>query len=209
MLIFPDETNYRVIVKQGETMKHLETIKGFIRNKQLLLMYTSFVYGGVCFALFFQEAFAVLAFQSRPFSNMTFIENESHEWINGSSPNDSPRDFRMRSFSSPFSSINPSMLLFYLFGGTFAIANGIFLHKSIDKKKEIKSKFSVMEKLLTKEEKRIVELLRDGNGEVLQSEITRNLSLSRLKVHRILTRLEKKGIIEKHPYGMTNKIFLK
>lgn len=47
-----------------------------------------------------------------------------------------------------------------------------------------------------------------NNGELTQSDLVRKTKLSKVKVHRIVKRLESLGIVSKYPYGITNKIKL-
>ena len=66
----------------------------------------------------------------------------------------------------------------------------------------------VMDSMITPDEKAVIEELSLGGGALTQSEIVRRTALSKVKVHRILRRLEQLGIISKYPYGVTNKIVL-
>ena len=59
------------------------------------------------------------------------------------------------------------------------------------------------------EEKLVVKLLEDNNGKLTQSELVRQSNLNKLKVSRIIKKLESSNIINKYPYGMTNNIQLK
>lgn len=56
------------------------------------------------------------------------------------------------------------------------------------------------------DERSVVKKILDNNGEVLQSKIVKDTNLSKVKVHRILKKLEGKGFIEKSSHGNTNKV---
>lgn len=61
---------------------------------------------------------------------------------------------------------------------------------------------------LDKEEKNIYQILKQNNG-IYQSDLIKETGFSKVKITRILDKLESKGIIERRRRGMTNAIFLK
>jgi uncharacterized membrane protein len=61
---------------------------------------------------------------------------------------------------------------------------------------------------LLEEEKQLVELL-ERKGELWQSELVRQSGLSKVRVSRKLRSLEAKGVVERIPYGNSNKVRLK
>ena len=63
-------------------------------------------------------------------------------------------------------------------------------------------------KLLNLNEKKVVEKLIENNGSALQSEISRMEGMTKLKAHRAVKELERKGIVKLEQYGKTNKIIL-
>ena len=72
--------------------------------------------------------------------------------------------------------------------------------------KELKK--DVIESMILPDEKIIIKELERNNGEMTQSDLVRRTNLSKVKVHRIVKRLESLGIVSKYPYGITNKIKL-
>jgi len=58
------------------------------------------------------------------------------------------------------------------------------------------------------DEKIVIKELGRNNGELTQSDLVRKTKLSKVKIHRIVRRLETLEIISKYPYGVTNKIKL-
>lgn len=63
-------------------------------------------------------------------------------------------------------------------------------------------------KALEGDEKKIIQEVADQGGEILQNELTLNLNFSKAKVSRMLNNLEKRGLVIKKQYGLTNKIAL-
>lgn len=63
-------------------------------------------------------------------------------------------------------------------------------------------------RLLEPDERRVVEALKDSGGEMLQKDISYDLDLSRVKTHRILVKLLKRGVVTAEKYYNTNRIEL-
>lgn len=62
---------------------------------------------------------------------------------------------------------------------------------------------------LDDEEKSVYDKLKEAGGSLYQSDLVRELQISKVKVTRILDRLEVKGVIERKRRGMTNIVVLK
>ncbi len=58
------------------------------------------------------------------------------------------------------------------------------------------------------DEKKLVKEIVDHGGEMLQNELVLSLNFSKAKVSRMLTDLEKRGLVVKKQYGLTNKVAL-
>ncbi len=58
------------------------------------------------------------------------------------------------------------------------------------------------------DEKKLVKEIADNGGEMLQNELVLSLNFSKAKVSRMLTDLEKRGLVVKKQYGLTNKVAL-
>jgi len=110
---------------------------------------------------------------------------------------------------------NSSSLLFSPFSITFLIMGIISLLAGFSiwnlvREKEIKStKKAILDVFLLPEEKKILAEIDKYGGSLTQSEIVKSTGFSRVKVHRIIRNLERKNLIIKQQYGMTNKIVLK
>jgi len=70
------------------------------------------------------------------------------------------------------------------------------------------AKKEILDVFLLPEEKHLISII-EKNDSLTQNEITKMTGFSRVKVHRIIKNLEKKNLILKQEYGMTNKITLK
>jgi len=74
--------------------------------------------------------------------------------------------------------------------------------------KEVKRKKIDYSKL-DKEEKVLVKVIEDSEGSIFQAELVEKSGFDKVKVTRILDRLEGKQIIERKRRGMTNVVLLK
>lgn len=61
---------------------------------------------------------------------------------------------------------------------------------------------------LLEEERRAVALLSE-RGEVTQRDLARELGISRVKAHRLVRELERRGVVTTQPYGRTKIVRLK
>ena len=64
-------------------------------------------------------------------------------------------------------------------------------------------------KTLNKDEKRVFELISESDGVMFQSELVEKAEFPKVKVTRILDRLEGKGLLERRRRGMSNVVVLK
>jgi hypothetical protein len=68
--------------------------------------------------------------------------------------------------------------------------------------------YSAVLKALTPEERKIIEILRVHNGRYLQKYLRKEAGLTRLKTHRILSRLSERGLLTLIRVGNTNEVVL-
>jgi hypothetical protein len=68
--------------------------------------------------------------------------------------------------------------------------------------------FESIEKTLTEDERKVINTLNLHGGKYLQKYITKETGLSKLKTHRIVTRLAERGIITLEKTGNTNTVTL-
>jgi uncharacterized membrane protein len=88
------------------------------------------------------------------------------------------------------------IILFYL---SFSL-----ITKDSSKKKQVKIPDN-----LSPEEKQVIDELVKQEGMIFQSELVEKLGISKVKVTRILDKLEGRHIIERRRRGMTNAVILK
>ncbi|MFQ6020644.1 MAG: helix-turn-helix transcriptional regulator [Candidatus Aenigmatarchaeota archaeon] len=97
------------------------------------------------------------------------------------------------------------------FGGiiiTILIVTGIFLMITKESKIE-KIDWKKYLKGLEDNEKKIYKIIMNSDGVILQSDLVKNTGFSKVKVTRILDKLEAKGLLERKRRGMSNIVILK
>jgi Zn-dependent protease with chaperone function len=105
-----------------------------------------------------------------------------------------------------------SLILIFLslFGVFIGSLTYYFISEKYEKKiVRISKDATVTLKFLDNDERVIVQSLVKSKGKTSQSLLVKNTKLSRVKVSRILSKLEQKDIVKKKPNGMTNYVFLK
>ncbi len=74
---------------------------------------------------------------------------------------------------------------------------------------EQKGKIKKIVDMLENDDKKVYEAIIASNGFIFQSELVNKLGFSKVKITRILDRLEGKGLIERRRRGMSNAVILK
>ena len=114
-----------------------------------------------------------------------------------------------RHVRNPWGVVLSPAAIFLLIGGLISISAGLTI-SSITRQKEISAiKKEVSSSFLLPDEKAVVEALKRSDFESTQAKLVRETGLNKVQVHRAIKRLESKGVLEKHDYGLTNKIILK
>ncbi|MDO8655696.1 MAG: hypothetical protein Q7K45_00525 [Nanoarchaeota archaeon] len=106
---------------------------------------------------------------------------------------------------------NTSWLLLSAFGISFLVLGaGVYLlFMPIDEKQQIQKKMTIDTSNLSEEETKIYNLLTLHQGSMYQSDIIKQTELTKVKVSRVLDRMDGKGIIDRKRRGMTNMVILK
>ncbi|HIJ11582.1 TPA: MarR family transcriptional regulator [Candidatus Woesearchaeota archaeon] len=105
-------------------------------------------------------------------------------------------------------------LLIFSFGISFLVlGSGIYLIVASQKiltttQNETSGKETDLTKL-NHEEKQIHAILTEHNGSCYQSDLVKKLELSKVKITRLLDKMEGMGILERKRRGMTNIVILK
>ena len=94
-----------------------------------------------------------------------------------------------------------------IFIGAGAILGAIALYMFYERTAPV-SKADVALSLMEGDERAVVGRIVEEGGRVTQSEISKVKGLGKVKAHRVLERLEKRGILAKEQYGKTNMVKL-
>jgi len=81
--------------------------------------------------------------------------------------------------------------------------------EQVKSKKLDKAHFQKVLDTLDPEARLVLEKVIENNGSIFQSQLAQDLNLTKVKITRILDRLEGKGHIERKRRGMTNVVILK
>ena len=100
---------------------------------------------------------------------------------------------------------------FMVIMGVFGVGSGLMaytlLNATLEKQKKMaKANIDIIKKFLSPEDREVVSLLISKDGMTTQSEIAKLPGMSRLKAHRIVKRLEERGIIHVEKYGKLNML---
>lgn len=107
--------------------------------------------------------------------------------------------------------ISLGIMVFIIFIGLYLI---LFAKEKNIKEEKIKikidkEKYKDILNQLIPEEKQVLEKILEGEGAVFQSDLVEKTGWNKVKVTRILDKLEGKGLIERKRRGMTNIVTLK
>ena len=112
-------------------------------------------------------------------------------------------------FSCPAHSNPVSWLLVSAFGIAFLML-GAGLYLFLIPMKEEKQEFKEVNlSKLDEDEKKIYDLLKSKEGSIYQTDLIKETDFSKVKVSRLLDKMEQRGILERKRRGMTNIVVLK
>ena len=99
-----------------------------------------------------------------------------------------------------------TLIPLFIGGGAIlgAVAYYLFYERTAPVKKEADAALAVS--LMEKDESKILHKLVAEGGRITQSEVSRIEGIGKVKAHRILSRLEKRGIVASEKYGKTNMV---
>jgi uncharacterized membrane protein len=106
-----------------------------------------------------------------------------------------------------------------LLGGVLLMLSGIKMMKlsssriqrsyaSAGKEKLAKAQGRMLDVMLGQDEKKVLGLIKESSNGALQSELVIKSGFSKVKMHRVLKKLEGKELIRRGRFGITNKVFL-
>lgn len=93
-------------------------------------------------------------------------------------------------------------------GGIVLIIAGMSIWYLTNEKELKIVKDYVTNSLLLPEEKTVLKELKKQGGQLTQKKLAMETRLTKVKVHRVLNRLEEKRLIKRHPYGSTRMVVL-
>lgn len=104
---------------------------------------------------------------------------------------------------------NTSWLILAIFGLAFLILGSsiYMIFMPVKKEEHVFKEIDVSN--LDDEERNIYRLLKEKGGSAYQSDLIRDTSFSKVKITRILDKMESKKLIERQRRGMTNIVVLK
>jgi uncharacterized membrane protein len=85
----------------------------------------------------------------------------------------------------------------------------IFFVKPVQVVAKDMAKFKKIAKTLQEEERRVYELIVEAGGSIFQSDLVSKTGFSKVKISRILDKLESRGLLERRRRGMANLVVIK
>jgi uncharacterized membrane protein len=76
------------------------------------------------------------------------------------------------------------------------------------KKSAMKEKEKMISVFLSGDEKKVMDLVKEQQDGMLQSDLVIKTGYSKVKMHRILKSLENKGLVKRGRFGITNKVII-
>lgn len=185
-----------------------------IKIKYFIIMILCFLYGGYAIIVFLTDVYA--AFWRHESFTASLMPSGRDPDISRAFDANRMRGFDlnraaifMRGEFNPIRAITSPISLSLLVSGIISIAAGLAIW-GLMREKEIKAiKQETADNLLLPDEKKVIGALKRSGFESTQKKLSAESGLSRVQAHRVIKKLEAKGILEKHDYGMTNKIILK
>ncbi|MDD5340419.1 MAG: hypothetical protein PHV13_04170 [Candidatus ainarchaeum sp.] len=102
---------------------------------------------------------------------------------------------------------------FMVLMGFFGLGSGLVVYSILNatlekQKKVVKTNIGILMKFLSQDEREVMQLMGDKEGMTTQSEMARLPGMTRLKAHRIVKKLETRGIVHVEKYGKINVVRL-
>lgn len=101
----------------------------------------------------------------------------------------------------------PKFVALFVDAVLFAVGLFLFLQKKPEEKALSNARKAA--KSLGGDEAKLFDIIVESNGLVFQNELVEKMSLSKVKITRLLDKLEAKGLVERRRRGMTNIVVLK
>ena len=167
------------------------------KNSKFIVMVLSFIFMGV--SLLFLAVNSVLMAGSE-YISCDFLSEIKEDQKNKM---DECLEFKQR-----VDWIRKKIIVYALFGTIISFFAGMCSYSSLKKKDKNLLTKKIINTLTTPDEKLLLRALESVGGELTQSALVKKTKLSKVKVHRIVKRLESLNMIDKYSYGVTNMIKL-
>lgn len=141
-------------------------------------------------------SFLILAFNIFPFLGLSGHTNQCS--IAEGCPHEKQIDFLQQALPIIVS------LALVVGAGTYYLMSS----KVEEKEVSLKKNTGTILRFLSDDERKLVNLLLENNGRILQAEVTRLPGMTKVKSHRVVQKLLDKGVIEKEKLGKTNIVKL-
>jgi len=100
------------------------------------------------------------------------------------------------------------IVLVSFLGSAVSLLAGIALYNVARKRQAEAISADWIENITDGKDKMVIAILKENNGSMTQAQLVKESGMSKVKVHRIVHKLEQSKVIEKTRYGQTNKIHL-
>ncbi|MDD5148389.1 MAG: hypothetical protein PHH08_02900 [Candidatus ainarchaeum sp.] len=193
-------------------MKQNETDAG-MKRRYFAVMVVCFLFGGFSFISFLMQIYTNFwrtEFLGFPIGERAVVRGSDFLGRDSNFPLDFNGPARGPvSSPDPLAALLSPMSLYLLAGAVVSIVAGIVIW-NIMREKEIRLiRRETTDSLLLPDEKKVIDALKKADYELTQARLVKETGLGKVQVHRTIKRLESKGVLEKHDYGLTNKIILK
>ena len=182
-------------------------------------MFLCLIYGGFSLIFFIYHAYNTLwqteiAENSLPSSMMNGDSNRWNRMMDGNrfgggGLNETRRQDFLRMRGDPVALLVSPPTLAYLIGGIISLLAGLTLWKIVHDNELKSMKQETTRNLLMPDEMAVIHALKKADDSSTQADLSKATGFNKVQIHRAVKRLEERGIIEKHEYGLTNKIVLK
>jgi uncharacterized membrane protein len=102
-------------------------------------------------------------------------------------------------------------ILLLLSGSTLMNLNSNLLHRGYaarGRRRFAKERGKMLEVMLNSNERKVIDLIKENPDGALQSDLVIKSGFSKVKVHRILKKLENEELVRRGRFGITNKVFI-
>jgi uncharacterized membrane protein len=101
-------------------------------------------------------------------------------------------------------------ILLVLAGSTinsFARAQSYRRFRSVEQAHRERIKTRIINMALNEDERKVLDIVKSSPGGILQSDLVIRTGFSKVKVHRVLKKLEMNDMVRRGRFGITNKVF--